>query len=489
MADNFVRTRFLADSKQAQAEMARMEKRMRKLEDQAKRANQSSRRSSQQSVAGIRSMSSALARFTSGAAIAAAGVETIRDSLESTRRVAREAAEEQNRFAGSLRRTLINFAPDRAVRSPQALEAILRQIAEETGTDVNLVASGFSGAASARGALTNRQALEAVRLSAALAPGDAEILREFPQRLLDIQKITGADTGAAAGFLRQIQGAARITQLQQVGQTAPGTIRILTQTGDTAEQAAEMFAAMTSLLDDARGERTATGLASLATQLQKFAPLQGIQGTTARVRALQQDPALAQQFLAQASFEARSRGGFQALIRGTESAIREQAEAARKIESPLAAGQAQQFRGFIQELNRAPFAVGRTAEQQREQARQRLELGRDPRLNAARDALNEVLENANIAFGPDLPARLNRLAQFETRLTAGEDPIQAAIGQIRATIRGQGLAEIALTGDERDFAERQIQILRDLDAKLGVQIEVLRQNRRQPNRNANGENN
>ena len=89
----------------------------------------------------------------------------------------------------------------------------------------------------------------------------------------------------------------------------------VTMYGDSPEQAAELVSAMTYLLTDKTGERTKTAVGSLAGQLRGFKPKRradrelysGAGTTTERLALLQQNPALADEFLKDMTAEAANR--------------------------------------------------------------------------------------------------------------------------------------------------------------------------------------
>ncbi len=80
---------------------------------------------------------------------------------------------------------------------------------------------------------------------------------------------------------------------------------------------------------------------------------------------------------------------------------------------------------------------------------------------------------------------------FEGNMAAGYSPIESGIKTIQATIRGDGLMEIALKGKDLKHALEQIAILESLKKEMAEANRLskmrLAQGKRNPNRNAQGE--
>jgi hypothetical protein len=150
----------------------------------------------------------------------------------------------------------------------------------------------------------------------------------FTGTLTDLSKATGTtDAQVNLGYLATVGKLSRVVDPRAQGQNlAPAIINQLAY-GSTSQEAAALTAALTSAAADSQGATSGTGSIALAEQLRSFF---GGQGTTGqRIAALQSDPAKAQAFLADASFEKKVGGVIEQLLTDPNS------EAARLFRANL----------------------------------------------------------------------------------------------------------------------------------------------------------
>ena len=357
MAENAIIQKFLSDSRQAQADMARMEARMRKLEAAASRVNKRTKQGQQGFQAG-------LGRQLAGLKSMVAGYLSVHAAIGLAIRAHKDLATLQEKrlqtkvSAGqSIEKLRLNFLADDSIKTEKQLVTRVREIADKRNAPVEVVAGAAGAALSAKGDATNAQALDALDTVLRIT-NDPEFVAAATPGVLDIQKFTGEkDPRKILGFLRQTQVKARITQPAKLAQNLPTVIASEKALGGgTAEQAAELFAFLTGETPDETGDVTRTGTANLIRRLKEFAPKRkfktkkdGItqidqktnddfdeQKTTQdRIAFLQQNPKLAQQFLeSQPLGKGQLRGAITLLLKADAGSVGRYKDIQQAILSP-----------------------------------------------------------------------------------------------------------------------------------------------------------
>lgn len=398
----------------------------------------------------IASAASQLIGFGSALGGIGALVAVIKTEMAELRRRDQEAKASQMTAGEAVRAARINFVPDASLQDKQ-LEAELQKVADKTRTPIGTVATAFSSAASAKGSLTNKQAMSAVESAFMLRPDDLATGTELGSRSLDIAKLQeGISPQAAVGFMLNLQSAARVTELPRLGANAPSAIAASTALGDTPEQGAEMFATVTNLLSDAMGSVSATAQKTLVSRLAEFVPagegkdakgkftvpaeqmaaLNAVANPTARLEVMQRSPELRRDFLARNPFGAEVSVGIERLLSGEKGAMAEFRQA-RQVINPLDARQEGAFNDKLAQLEGGQFQPVLTAEQGTAGVRNRAQLRNG--LGARRSAAREGLATALDLTGDNLPNRTRRLTTFDA--SAGEQPEQAAIDILQSILR------------------------------------------------------
>ena len=479
-----------------------MVKALEKIDSRMDRVERSSRKSTKTAETGwqktgkaIQGAASQLIGFQSLAGAIQVAVQGIRAEFEKINRIGKEAAERASQTGGSLRRLAANFSPDASVQDASQLAAQVRQIAKDTRTPVGVVAGAAETALSARGNADVATALDSVRQSLRLFPGEGEIANELGSRSLDLSKQAGTgDTRIGLGALIQAQQAARVTDLAKLGAAAPSATLSTVQAGGTVEQGLELFSAITNLSGDAEGRRSATAQVALESQLKNFTipGVAGDEGTAfltskdaegnplkvprtaferlkaarnsqQRLAVTQSNPALAEAFLANSSFEKRSAGGIGELVRGTQQGLAELGSARQKIQ-PVDQGQIQNFERKISELDGLPFQSDLAATQQSASNVEGFQLsGEQSRRGRARKILSETTGQLNLPFF-DTFTEQQFSAEFEADVSRGTGPEQAAISILERTrdaplsFTGSGKQ----TGDSRTLINEHIKLLQQI---------------------------
>lgn len=416
-------------------------------------------------------------------------VTTIKKEMEDLRRRDQEAKASQMTAGEAVRAARINFVPDASLQDKD-LEAALQKVADKTRTPIGSVATAFGSAASAKGSLTNSQAMQAVEAAFTLQPGNLGTGVELGSRSLDIAKLApGISPQAAVGFMLNLQSAARVTELPRLGANAPSAIAASAALGDTPEQGAELFATMTSLLSDAMGSVSATAQKTLVSRLSEFVPtlagkdakgeftvpidqleaFNAVTNPTARMEVLQKSPELRRDFLARNPFGAEVSVGIERLLSGEAGALAE-FQQARQVINPLDARQEEAFTAKLAELEGGQFQPVLTAQQQTAQLKEQALLSNS--LGGLRAASRDALLSGMDAAG--MPWMDRKAAEWRFDLTAGKQPVETAINQLQGQIENQRVIlqngpGWGAEGASRESAaaaipvlEQQLKILQDL---------------------------
>ncbi|MCA9013699.1 MAG: hypothetical protein KDA77_00075 [Planctomycetaceae bacterium] len=406
----------------------------------------------------------------------------------------RESQVTSRSFGEQMRLTRIAFTEDDTLKNKE-LEDVTKQVAKNTQTDANIIGAAFTDAFSAKGALTNQDAVNATEAAFSLLPNDLESGSTLASRAMDISNATGEkDMKAIVGFLQNIQNTARITTLAKVGQNLVPAINALQQSGDTPEQAAEVVVTLTKLMSDAKGELSKTASINLATRLGDFVPDKKGQGkdergkfkipkeqlqeyeaagsTTERIAVMQKSPELRREFIAKNPFAAESSEFVKALLKGEQSA-QAQYRATQEGIKPLDANQVGAFNQKLSDIQGGEFQSQVNAKERGDANLQEFQLndklGQD--IAAAEEVMNKALGQVG------LTERTMKQADFSW-LQKGV-PAEYASGIIEDTIiglkrdrGGSNGQPINLDVDNRiKFLESQKKVLDDLAAAQRVSRE------------------
>lgn len=207
-------------------------------------------------------------------------------------------------------------------------------ISDSTGVSESFINAGLASAISASGG-NIEASIKAVTTAAKFSPDSPGDIGTVAGALLDLAKATGTDdANVNLGFLSAIGVQGRVVDLNQQAQNlSPGVIGTLAFGGNYRESGAAL-AALTNASADFSGASSSTAVIQLANQLEAFDKGNDtFDGKTigGRIAALQQNPELAQKFLADASFEQKSVGVIRQLLTDSTST------AAKEYQNSLAA--------------------------------------------------------------------------------------------------------------------------------------------------------
>lgn len=418
-----------------------------------------------------------------GVGSASAGVLMVANALkaeydELIRRQA-ETAKTQRGAGEAMREVRKAFQDDRTMTAAQ-MEDRVADVASRANSSVVTVAPAAQAAFSAKGELTNAEAMSFVETAARLAPNNSGEMTTLAGRYIDVAKATGQkDPRAIAAWLNAVQRGSRIENMQNVGTNAVPAINSLLTVGDSPEQAAEMFNVLNQMMADKEGSQTRTAIVNTANQLQEFLPNLG--NTPERVAALQRDAKLREKFFKKASFDAASGNFVKNWLSGDAKARGFQAAA--EASTPALDGRmAAQFEQDLRFINGGKFQGLVDAEQGGQAAAEKRAL--DDRIGGLRGQIRGELERGltsthqgfvEEAFGHDYLT----MRRHDIRTAAGVNPAEQAANELRRIV-GEG----ALSPADQSFAERQIRAIEALGTKLDA---LLNENKRQTNELSKGD--
>jgi hypothetical protein len=313
----------------------------------------------------------------------------------------------------------INFVPDESLANKD-IEKRIALMAKRTRSTQQVCAAVMAQALSAKGGLSNEEAFSTGEAALRLKPNDSVTASAMSSRTMDISQIQkaygqNADPGAVLGFFLEVQAAARQSSIEKTGQTAVPAISNAMLRGDTAEQAAERFAAMTQLGKDAEGNLTKTADINLQDQMNEFrlakdgykqifkempgleqsedfARLRAAQSPTEQIKVVQSSPQLQEGFLRHESFRAGQSGVAEQIILNTPE-WQAQLGASQRTIKPITDDSKKLYEQKIQELDAGEHQPVLTASQEVSSAIEAKQTsGPNARAGGVRKNLKDVLE-------------------------------------------------------------------------------------------------
>ena len=318
-------------------------------------------------------------------AIRAVGAE-----FDKLKRTQESAATAQLTLSQARAQLAINL-PGKTPGQVTAFQQQLGQLATKTNVRQSVLTSGAASAVSAA-AGDIPLALSAVGAAARILPLHPGQQIDLAGALVDLASLTGSkDIRVSAGVMQFIGGLGRVVKPLQQARNIPAAMKSLRTLGGTVTGAGALFATLTTLAADPLGESSRTASIQLASQLRDFLP--GDLTIRQRIKRVQSDPTLRENFLAGASFEARFKAPIEQLVTpGTE--------AARLFKSNVAAfpksnaGFIREFDATLARLAADPLAenaqIGRVFGAGAEQVR--TTRARAGRASIVRQGLSDVLD-------------------------------------------------------------------------------------------------
>ena len=313
----------------------------------------------------------------------------------------------------------------------QEVKQIALNLEKEAGVSPIKVAQAISTAFSARGATNKEQAQEAVTATSAALRYAPELSAQESAFVagagIDMSKRFGYTPEQAIGYVQNVGGLARVTDLPMLAKNVVPAVNNLSQFGNTAQESGSLVAAMTQGIGDKFGEMTGTAAVQLAKQIRD----RGIGGSTAEgIQLLQEDPKLRKKFLEGGTFNGKSfpKASFEGKADPTVRDLLDKNSFIAKsfkdgIDLIGGAADAQKTYNSIIAENEKITRISRLRRQS-SAAADTANIQDDIGGLAAsvRETLNKALDSANIS---DIRKKA-LIAEFELRSSAGqESPLQA----------------------------------------------------------------
>lgn len=495
-----------ANSQGAEQALQRVTKENERLEKQMEKLAEKSQKGSRDSIAGLSKLDRELKNVGKGAEWATNKASSgFEKSVGSAKRFAMElagigsavavigkgiqlaVAEFDNLAKRQELKRLSAMGPAQAIREAKLaieddatissgnIEQVLGQLAKETRADIATTAAAFGHASSAKGSLSNRDVLEAVRQALRIDPSNPEQAGVLSSRFLDVAKFSGTtDMRVNAGFLQNLGGASHVKNFEMIGQNLVPAINSMTAFGDSQEQAGELVSAMTQLLGEDEGRISATASLQLGSQLKdfflkratkgkmkgqlvgsdaegefavpdaQFAAFRAAGSTQSRMDVMRQSPELARAFIGASSFETKAKEAVIGLVKGSETAMKELTQAQKVIRGTQSA-EDRSFQAALFEKKIAEYESGNaqrvlTAEQQSASNLQNVDLNDQAGITTgiARKILRDTFEGTDKSAGINMPG-FDSISKFFSMdswglgtgfggaVAGGADPTQAAV--------------------------------------------------------------
>ncbi len=185
----------------------------------------------------------------------------------------KSAADTQINFAKSMQMAVMNFVPDETIKNAGQLSTEISKAAADVGVDPSVMAQAVSSALSAKGDRTNRQAIDATKAAARIAPNlGPETMAPLASAAMDIGKATGATPEEAIGFLKRMQVASHIDNMDSLARHSIKAFMAMTSRGTSPEKAAAVMAAMSQAETDPQGRISGNATLKLSEQLAERIP-------------------------------------------------------------------------------------------------------------------------------------------------------------------------------------------------------------------------
>lgn len=282
-----------------------------------------------------------LVQMAAGWVSVTSAINLASNALKEKQRIEREAADKQVSVAASEALVLQNLTGVSSAGKQQFLGQVAA-IQARTGFG-NLSQLNQAAAAGISASAGNQQAtLSSIEAAARVSRLTPDQLETFTGGALDIAKASGSqDARANLGFLLSAGAMSRVTAPElQARNIAPAVGSIVGTVGGDRQQATieggALFAALSNIGVDERGDATKTSSIAFAVQLRDFFEQGVTEGTgkkkktfkpaadpntlAGRIAFLQNNPELREKFLANASFEQQFKIPIEQLLRGGDAA-------------------------------------------------------------------------------------------------------------------------------------------------------------------------
>jgi hypothetical protein len=252
--------------RQQESQVEKLNEKLQKTKEQLKGSAQHSAEFGK----GLKDVVSNIVGITTVAGAVGAIVAELKNMYQEMRKIADESKNARLTIAQSRSAAMVNLPTDFEGGSA-GLDAMVERIASKSKLDTAKIFQAMNSALSAKGSATMTQFEDASTLAAKISArsGGQVDAGALIGSLLDVMTKTGLeDPEKALGWVMQAGAASRVTSLQGQLRFVPGVSGAMAR-GMAPEKAMEMQSAISQLITDPTGERTATGFAEFLGSLYK----------------------------------------------------------------------------------------------------------------------------------------------------------------------------------------------------------------------------
>ena len=206
------------------------------------------------------------ARMAAGALTVGKALSFAKSEYEAMLARQKAAAGFQVSASSSQRAALRNLSGSEL--TPKQLDEHLKAVQAQTGADLTSLYSSASDVLSARGSISEAEALGQVgavaKMDASMAPDE---MSKIAGAALDIRKAFGGGAEQAVGALLTAQQTARVTQTRDFATSAVPALFAMSTRGDTFREASALYSTISQQSADVTGERSGTAMIRFSQQL------------------------------------------------------------------------------------------------------------------------------------------------------------------------------------------------------------------------------
>lgn len=402
------------------------------------------------------------------------------------------------KFGTAVRDTLLNFEADETIATGKDVEDQILKVAMSTGATPSDVAGALSAAFSARGTLSNKDAVNAVEQAFRLAPGDMQTAKELATRSLDLSNISGSrDPREAMGLLLQAGSAARPEDIASFGRAAVPAIASAMSVGDSMQEATELFSFFTNVTGDKTGNTSGTATTNFAVRLAEFVPTEKAKdergrfkvplpaikayeeasNTAERLDILQRSESMRRQFYSKVSFGSESASFIKQLLE-SDPTVMGQLQSARDSISGNE-GASERFEKKVADINDAPsqsFVID-SQRQVTSEFIQALENKIAAKHADAREVFTKAIESVDLR-GPDDVSQWIGAGVAGYREWKGQDPAEVRLDMLqnvkKANAKNLSPGDIGRLDRDEETLKKILEEIREmrLQQARGTPVEV-----------------
>lgn len=235
-------------------------------------------------VPGADKMISGFAKMAAGALSVSSAIGLANREYEAMLARGKAAASFQVNLAGAQRAVIRNLSGQEL--SVKQVDEATKKIEGETGADAAAVWSAISNVLSARGTISETEAVKQVGAVAKMDPSMVQDeMAEIAGAALDMRKAFGGTPEQALGAMLTAQQTARVVTTQDFARNASPALLGLSGFGDSYREASALFSTISQQSADVSGRRSGTAAIRFAQQLaEATATIEDLKGASTEAR-------------------------------------------------------------------------------------------------------------------------------------------------------------------------------------------------------------